>query len=286
MYPHNSVSWCFRNRRRLLWGTAAGLALMASSGFLYSTTCGLRGCPSSRAIRAYRPNHRTVKLEQIPENVRNAFIAVEDRRFAEHDGIDWRAFGRALVRNASSLGVREGASTITMQVARGAFISGDECDGRSVGRKLVELGLAPRIEQALTKDQILALYLNLIYLGDGVYGVEAASRHYFNKNVSRLSLAEAAMLAAMPRAPEVYDPERHPARATERRNLVLSLMAQEGFISNAQAKQASGQVLRVARQGGNTPRPGAPSVIPVGTGRPRQNAQPDRAASAASSCEG
>jgi penicillin-binding protein 2A len=92
--------------------------------------------------------------------------------------------------------------------------------------------------------------------------VEAASRHYFNTNVSRLSLAEAAMLAALPRAPEVYDPERHPERATERRNLVLSLMAQEGFITPAQAKKASSVTLRVAQSGSN--RSGAPRVIPVG----------------------
>ena len=282
MYPHNSLSWYVRNRHRLVLGTAAGLALLVGSGFVYSATCGLRGCPSSRTIRAYRPDHHMVKLDQIPDNVQNAFIAVEDRRFGDHDGIDWRAFGRALLRNAGSLGVREGASTITMQVARGAFISGDECDGRSVGRKLVELGLAPRIERALTKDQILALYLNLIYLGDGVYGVEAASRHYFNKNVTRLSLAEAAMLAAMPRAPEVYDPERHPARATERRNLVLSLMAREGFITVGQARKASSQELRVAGRGGSPRRAGSPTVVPVGTRSPRQLAE----ATGSSSCGG
>jgi membrane peptidoglycan carboxypeptidase len=260
------------------------MALVACGGFLYSTTCGLRGCPSGKAILAYRPGHRTVRLDQVPDHLRNAFIAVEDRRFAEHDGIDWRSFGRALMRNAASLGVREGASTITMQVARGAFISDDECDGRSIGRKLVELGLAPRIEAALTKDQILALYLNLIYLGDRVYGVEAASRHYFNKSVTRLSLAEAAMLAAMPRAPEVYDPERHPARATARRNLVLSLMAQEGFITEAQAKKAAAQVLRVARRGRNASRLNSPSLLPVAIRGSSRSAAGGRAAPGTASC--
>jgi membrane peptidoglycan carboxypeptidase len=264
----------------LILVTVAAVALFGLGTYVYGSTCGLRGCPSLARIRAYRPSHRTVKLDQIPENLRDAFVAVEDRRFAEHDGVDWRAVGRAFVRNAGALGVREGASTITMQVARGAFISNDECDGRSFGRKLVELRLASRIEAALTKDQILALYLNLIYLGDGVYGVEAASRHYFNKNVSRLSLAEAAMLAALPRAPEVYDPERHPERATARRNLVLTLMAQEGFITPAQAKKASSVTLRVARSDGN--RSGSPRVIPVATRGTRTAASTNSGASASS----
>ena len=226
-----------------------------------------------------------MRLDQIPDHLRHAFIAVEDRRFAEHTGIDWRGFGRAFLRNAASLGVREGASTITMQVARGAFISNDECDGRSFGRKRIELRLASRIEKSLTKDQILALYLNLIYLGDGVYGVESASRHYFNKNVNRLSLAESAMLAAMPRAPEVYDPERHPERATERRNLVLRLMAQEGFITEAQARTASDQGLRVARRGGNSRRAGSPPVFQVGSS-PRRVAAAGRGTASAGTCGG
>ena len=152
------------------------------------------------------------------------------------------------MRNATSLEVREGASTITMQLARSAFISDDECDGRSFGRKLIELRLAARIERALSKDQILELYLNRIYLGDGRYGVEAASRHYFGKSVGRLSVSEAALLAALPRAPSVYDPQDHPDRARVRRNLVLRLMAKEGYITVAQATAASGQPIRVVGQ--------------------------------------
>jgi membrane peptidoglycan carboxypeptidase len=230
-------------------GTAVAFCLLFISSFLYSVSCGYRGCPSVAEIRAYKPKHgSTVPLERIPENVRNAFIAVEDRRFSQHHGVDWHAFGRALVRNTKAFEVREGASTITMQVARSAFIGGDECNERSFGRKLIELRLAHRIESALSKDQILQLYLNVIYLGDGTYGVEAASRHYFGKSVGRLSMSEAAMLAALPRAPSVYDPQDHPDRALARRNLVLSLMAKEGYITVAQANAASGQRLRVAGQ--------------------------------------
>ncbi|MEP7324853.1 MAG: biosynthetic peptidoglycan transglycosylase [Gemmatimonadota bacterium] len=264
MYPPRLLIWYSRNLRRLVLGTAAVFSLLFMGSFLYSISCGFHGCPSVAKIRAYLPNHRSmVPLARIPENVRNAFIAVEDHRFSQHHGIDWRAFGRAFVRNATSLGVREGASTLTMQVARSAFIRDDDCSGRSFGRKLVELRLAPRIESALTKDQILALYLNLIYLGDGMYGVEAASRHYFGKSVSRLSLSEAAMLAAMPKAPEVYDPQEHPDRTKERRNLVLRLMTQEGFITASQATQATDQRLRVASQGRAPARPGSSRVVQV-----------------------
>ncbi len=256
------------HRRRLLLSAVGLLALTLLSAGTYSITCGLPGCPSIEEIQAFRPTEGgrvldrdsnllgrfrpvrriNVPLWHIPRRVRQAFIAVEDRRFYEHDGIDWRAVGRALWRNATSLGIREGSSTITMQLARSAFLGGHNGD-RSLGRKLIELRLAPRIDEALSKDEILELYLNLVYLGDGTYGVEAASRHYFGKSVSRLSLAEAATLAALPRAPSVYEPRRHPDRARERRSLVLALMAREGFISKSRAREAEDERLRVARLG-------------------------------------
>lgn len=257
MYPPSILPWYTRNRRRLVRGTAAAVALLVSLTYLYGDTCGYRGCPSVEEIRAFSRDRRgTISLERIPENVRNAFIAVEDRRFAEHKGVDWRGFGRAFFRNAAAFEVREGASTLTMQVARTAFIGGDECGDRSLGRKLVELKLASLIERALSKDQVLQLYLNLIYLGDGTYGVEAASRHHFGKSVSRLSLSEAAMLAALPRAPSVYDPADHPERAMARRDLVLRLMAQEGYITVAQATAATAQRVQGA---GPPPRSSSPS---------------------------
>jgi 1A family penicillin-binding protein len=273
MYPNRVVTWLSLHRRSIVLWTAATVSLAFICGFTYSVTCGFRGCPSIEEIRAYVPlqggrvldrngevlgyldpvRRITVSLDRIPDNVRNAFIAVEDRRFASHHGVDWHAFGRAFFRNATSLGVREGASTLTMQVARSAFFGGDDYSDRSFGRKLIELRLTRLIEGELTKDQILELYLNLIYLGDDTYGVEAASRHYFGKSVDRLTLAEAAMLAGLPRAPSVYDPREHPDRAIERRNLVLSLMAQEGFITRDAAEKASDQRLRVARQGWTPP---------------------------------
>ncbi len=268
MYPNRWVSLLLTYRRRILVGTAAALGLTLVTTFLYSWTCGFAGCPSIAEIQAFVPSEGgrvldregnqlghldpvrriTLPLERFPENIRNAFIAVEDRRFAEHEGLDWRGVARAFWKNMTSLEVREGASTLTMQVARSGFI-GDERNDRSIGRKLIELRLAPRIEKALTKDQILELYLNLIYLGDATYGVEAASRHFFGKSVQRLTLAEAAMLAGLPRAPSAYDPRDHPERATTRRNLVLALMAREGFITADDASEAAGQKLRVARNG-------------------------------------
>ncbi|HXE58240.1 MAG TPA: PBP1A family penicillin-binding protein [Gemmatimonadales bacterium] len=265
--PH-LLSVLRRHRRRLALGLAAAAGLGLVLAFLYGFTCGFAGCPSVEEIRAFRPSEGgrvldregellgrlrpvrrvVVPLERIPPHVRQAFVAVEDRRFREHGGIDWRSVGRALWRNLVSLGVREGSSTITMQVARSAFI-GDH-DGRvSLGRKLIELRLAPRIERALSKDRILELYLNLIYLGDGTYGVEAASRHWFGKSVSRLTLAEGATLAALPKAPTVYEPRRHAERARARRNLVLALMAREGFVSGERARAAARQPLRVRSRG-------------------------------------
>jgi penicillin-binding protein 1A len=268
MYPHRVVTFLAQHRRRILRIAFATFALTVVSTVAYSWSCGFRGCPSIAEIQAFVPTQGgrvldrngdllgyldpvrrlTVPLERVPENVRNAFIAVEDRRFVEHHGLDWRGVARAFWKTATSFGVREGASTLTMQVARSGFI-GDEQNDRSIGRKLIELRLAPRIEKALTKDQILELYLNLIYLGDATYGVEAASRHYFGKCVNRLSLAEAALLAGMPRAPSVYDPRDHPERAVSRRNLVLNLMAREGFITADEAEKASRQRLRVPSQG-------------------------------------
>ena len=214
-------------------------------------TCGFEGCPSGREIRAYRPpeggrvldrfgkpmgrlntvRRVNVPIAAVPLHVRRAFIATEDRRFYEHEGLDWRGVGRAIVRNTSSLRFREGFSTITMQVARNTFLTTRATGTRSLGRKLLELRVARLIENSLTKDEILELYLNVIYLGNGVYGVEGASRDLFGKRVRDLSVAEGAMLAALPKGPSIYTPRRNPGRALARRNLVLALMQEEGYLS-------------------------------------------------------
>jgi 1A family penicillin-binding protein len=228
-------------------------------------TCGFAGCPSRSEIRAFRPgeggrivdqNDRylgriaivrrvNVPLSDIPLPVRQAFLATEDRRFYEHNGLDWRGFFRAAVANIRHMGVREGFSTITMQVARNSFLVNQRY-GRTLRRKLIELRLTRLIEGELTKDQILELYLNLIYLGNGMNGVEAASRDLFGKHVSELSVSEGAMLAALPKGPSAYTPRDHYERGLRRRNLVLSLMAETGYLTPTEAQRAQDTPLRIA----------------------------------------
>jgi penicillin-binding protein 1A len=262
--------------RRWRLASCLGVALVGLSTFdAWLFTCGFTGCPTSVEIRAYRPSEggrildRTgrligrmqavkrvnVELAQVPKHVRDAFLATEDRRFYEHRGLDWRAVGRAAWRNAASFAVREGFSTITMQVARNTFIARRSITERSLGRKFLELRYARLLEGALTKDQIFELYLNAIYLGNGVYGVEAASRDLFGKGVRDVSVAEGAMLAALPKGPSAYTPRRDRTRALARRNLVLGLMRREGFLTEKSYQRAVGQRLVVARESWKLPLP-------------------------------
>ena len=238
-------------------------AVFAFDGWL--ATCGFAGCPSPSEIRAFHPSEGgrivdqygrligrlaivrrvNVELREIPEHVQQAFIATEDRRFYDHNGLDWRGFLRAVVRNVGSLGVREGFSTITMQVVHNSFLA-DRYHGRSFRRKLVELRITRLVERELSKRLILEHYLNVIYLGNGMNGVEAASRDLFGKHVSQLTLSEGAMLAALPKAPSTYTPRRDAQSAASRRNLVLGLMADQGFITHVRARSAAGDPLRIA----------------------------------------
>ncbi|MDQ3137065.1 MAG: transglycosylase domain-containing protein, partial [Gemmatimonadota bacterium] len=232
-------------------------AVLVMAAGAWTLTCGFDGCPSIADIQAFRPSEGSrvldrsgamlgrleyvrrvnVPLVRVPRHVRAAFIAVEDRRFYHHGGVDWRSAGRALVRNVRSASVSEGFSTITMQVVRNAFVP-RLAQQRSLRRKLIEIYLARRLERSLTKQQILALYLNVIYLGNGAYGVEAASLDLFGKHVERLTVAEGATLAALARGPSVYAPRRHLERAIERRNIVLAVMAREGYLGDTLAARA------------------------------------------------
>ena len=242
---------------------ASILAVFAVDSWLL--TCGYAGCPSSSEIRAFHPSEGgqivdqygrfighlaivrrvNVELSDVPSYVQQAFIATEDRRFYEHNGLDWRGFFRALAKNVGSLGVREGFSTITMQVVHNSFLA-DRYHGRSFRRKLIELRISRLVERELTKNQILEHYLNVIYLGNGMNGVEAASRDLFGKHVDQLTLPEGAMLAALPKAPSAYTPRRNPQSALNRRNLVLGLMAEQGYITAARAASAEREPLRIA----------------------------------------
>jgi len=180
-----------------------------------------------------------VKIDKIPTQLKKAFIAAEDARFYDHPGFDWQGVIRAGLHVVFSGGEKtQGASTITQQVARNFFLSSE----KSYTRKLSELFLARRIEQALSKDEILELYLNKIFLGNRAYGVAAAAEFYYGKTLDQLSLAESAMLASLPKFPSTGNPLNNRARAVERRNAyVLQRMLENRFISAEQFKQASAE---------------------------------------------
>jgi 1A family penicillin-binding protein len=269
-------------RQRLFAGVVLALLLLSGGTTLWMATCGLAGCPSTAQLRGYRPSEGSrvldrngaplgrlayvrrinVPLERVPRHVRAAFIAAEDRRFYYHGGVDWRSVGRALVRNVRSLSVREGFSTITMQVVRSAFLP-HLAQERSLRRKLIEIELSRRLERALSKQQILELYLNVLYLGSGTYGIEAASRDLFGKSASALTAGEAALLAGLARGPSLYSPRRHPDRARARRAVVLAQMAGEGYLSADEARRAGREPLRLAASGWKPRRELSQALDPV-----------------------
>jgi penicillin-binding protein 1A len=179
--------------------------------------------------------------ETLPALVEEAFIAAEDRRFYQHDGIDPVGIGRALVRNITQGSVEEGASTITQQLARTVFLSQD----RTLVRKVKEAALAGKLERQLSKRQILTEYLNVVYLGSSAYGVADAAWVYFSKAPEQLNLAEAALIAGLPPAPSVYSPLVNPDLALERRAVVLRRMQEAGFISEAEQREAQSTPLQL-----------------------------------------
>lgn len=182
-----------------------------------------------------------VPLSQMPRFLIKAFVAAEDARFFEHRGIDyWRILGAAF-RNIEAFDVVQGGSTITQQIAKSFFLTPE----RSFTRKVKEAILAQRIERYLTKNEILHLYLNQIYLGEGAYGVAAAAKTYFGKHVQNLTLAECAMLAGLPPAPNSFSPLRHPKKARERQLYVLHRMAERKLITKELAKKAATEEVRV-----------------------------------------
>jgi penicillin-binding protein 1A len=263
--PWRLVRWFWRR----WWGKLLVL-LLASPFILYFLLWLMfaRGLPSAESLLHYQPElptyvrdvdgnpvqafarERRVQLAygEFGATLINAFLAAEDRTFFDHGGIDYPGLVGAVIDYVSKSGSGDrarGGSTITQQVAKIFFI-GDEY---SVTRKIREAFLARRIEATLTKEQILELYLNQIYLGRNAYGVQAAARAYFNKDVAQLTLAESAMLASLPRSPSNYDPVRNHDRALERRNWVLSEMRRNAFIDEAQYREAVAQPIETARSG-------------------------------------
>ena len=190
----------------------------------------------------------SVSIKSLPRYLAQAFVAVEDHRFYQHDGVDVVGIAGALKDNI--FGERRGASTITQQLVGNMHPTLIDRTDMSLGRKLSEQAAAREMEKHYTKEQILEGYLNQISFGHGWYGVESAARHYFGKSASRLTLAEAAALAAMPKGPALYDPLKYPDRVRQRRNVVLALMADQGFITGEQAKNAQASRLTTSPNGG------------------------------------
>src|SRR3954467_4385339 len=182
-----------------------------------------------------------IAIQKVPRQMQDAILAAEDERFYQHRGVDYVGVARAALSNFVSGGVRQGASTITMQVARNFFLSKE----RTLTRKFNEMLLAFKIEASLSKDEILQLYVNQIYLGQRAYGFAAASQIYYGKPLEKLSLAEFAMLAGLPKGPSAYNPIANPKRAQLRQRYVLRRMRELAMIDDAQLSEAEQQALVV-----------------------------------------
>ena len=192
-----------------------------------------------------------VSIDKIPKHVQQAFIAIEDNRFYEHSGIDYRGTARALVSTLSGREV-QGGSTITQQLAKNAFLTQE----RSIIRKIKEAFIAKELEHKYTKDEILTMYLNQIYFGQGAYGIESASLYYFGKHVQNLDISEAATLAAIPKSPNYYNPFENPKESKNRQELVIDQMVKYGFISADSAAKAKAKkmVYSTSHKQQNNPR--------------------------------
>jgi penicillin-binding protein 1A len=241
------------------WGKIALLVILS----LGVATCGLAGgllyyfsqdlpelnklkhYEPSQATRVYSDDHRVigqfyiekrvfVPLADMPSEMYQAILAVEDARFYEHKGFDPLRIVGAFIRNLQGLQVRQGASTITQQITRALFLTPE----KTITRKIKEILLARRIESVLTKDQILELYLNQIYFGEGAYGVSVAARTYFGKEIKEVDLAEAAYIAGLPKGPNNYSPYEHLNAGIARQRVVLKRMREEGYITETQYKHA------------------------------------------------
>jgi penicillin-binding protein 1A len=186
-----------------------------------------------------------VKLDDIPADMKNAVLAIEDYRFYQHGGIDYIGIMRALAADVIRGHASQGASTITMQVARNVFLTKE----KTLSRKIYEILLANKIEAALSKDQILEVYMNQIYLGQRAFGFAAAARTYFGKDLKDISLAQAAMLAGLPKAPSAYNPVVNPKRAHIRQQYILQRMLDVGFITQAQYDVAANEDIKVRAPG-------------------------------------
>lgn len=235
----------------ILAGISAGTYLAISMGL-----------PSLEEIKEYRPSEGTkiyadddvmigelkaekgifVPIGKIPDHMINSVIAVEDSRFWRHKGIDYLAIGRAIIKDILYVGLKEGGSTITQQLAKVMFLTPE----KTLKRKLREAVLAIKIEKDLEKKEILELYLNKIYFGHGAYGVEMASRIYFGKSIRDITLSEASLIAGLIKAPTFYSPFNDLAKAKERQRIVLNRLEEEGYIKRSEKEQAMKQPITLS----------------------------------------
>lgn len=264
----------FRRHAKVLLITFGSLLLIFG---VFWQRCGIRGCPDVSTLKGYMPDqastivdyrgqefgklfltrHSIIPIDSMPEHIPNAFIAMEDKRFWNHNGVDWtRVFGAAY-RNIKELGIAEGSSTITMQLARNVFPDQLPASKRNLFRKMAEARVAKAIEKEYEKKEILQLYLNQIYFGNGAYGIEAAAQEYYGKSAKKLTLAEAATMAALPRAPSRLNPRSNKELALQGRRAVLRRMVEQNLVTAEQAKEASDAKLRLrkGRQKGDVPAP-------------------------------
>ena len=252
--------------RRSLWqrillgtlGVIFGLGVAVALIIGFALTMAYPNLPELDSITSYNPKmplrifsadnvligefgeerRNVVHFNDIPDIMKKAVLAIEDDRFYEHGGVDYVGIARAAIHNLTG-GAKQGASTITQQVARNFFLSSEQ----TFKRKIYEVLLAWKIEQNLTKDQILELYMNQIYLGQRAYGFASAAQIYFGKDLKDISIAEAAMLAGLPKAPSAYNPVANPKRAKVRQQYILQRMRQLGYITEAQYDQAKDEEL-------------------------------------------
>jgi membrane peptidoglycan carboxypeptidase len=253
----------FSRRRHLIgWTVVGGLAMASCSQLtnlpkLKPADLRFHLAESSKIFAAdgelvttlHGEENRTVihDLAEIPKYVRRAVVAIEDERFFEHEGVDFKAIIRAAVANLSSGQIQEGGSTITQQYIKNVIIAPGEIAAKTIQRKIDEAALARQLESKLSKREILLRYLNTVYFGNGAYGLQAAAKTYFGEQASRLTLAQGAVLAALIRSPETYDPFDQPKEAKARRNLVLAKMVEKGWLPARRAQQLQDKRLKVTR---------------------------------------
>ncbi|WP_189347782.1 penicillin-binding protein 1A [Undibacterium macrobrachii] len=237
-----------------------GLMLTGVLVLVFAISMAYPNLPEIDAITSYRPKmpmrvfsadnvliaefgeerRNVVHFSEIPDVMKKAVLAIEDDRFYEHGGVDYIGIARAAINNVTTSN-KQGASTITQQVARNFFLSTEQ----TIKRKIYEILLAWKIEQNLTKDQILEVYMNQIYLGQRAYGFSSAAQIYFGKSLKDITVAEAAMLAGLPKAPSAYNPVANPKRATVRQQYILQRMKQLGYITEAQYEVAKVEKLHI-----------------------------------------